>query len=175
MSRTTFPISGFTKSRYGATTEIVDGQEVHGIVHDESARVFARAGRAVGHAGLFSTVPDILNFLEALLQNDGFRKPIMDSARKGLGWQPARLNDVSPRQNDSVGLGSGGVNDPQFMGKYAGAHTFGKTGFTGTSCVVDAKRGIAFVILSNRTYPKRPPDGAAIDAFRRDIADVVLK
>ena len=170
-----FHIGSYDLPTSVAPTEIVDGQEVHGIVHDESARVFARAGRAVGHAGLFSTVPDILNFLEALLQNDGFRKPIMDSARKGLGWQPARLNDVSPRQNDSVGLGSGGVNDPQFMGKYAGAHTFGKTGFTGTSCVVDAKRGIAFVILSNRTYPKRPPDGAAIDAFRRDIADVVLE
>ena len=162
----------FFPSKYGhgvsifPPTEIDEGGEVRGIVHDESARVFAKAGKAVGHAGLFSTAHDVLNFLEALLRNDGFRKPIMEGARKGLGWQPARLDDVSR---------SGGVNDPQFMGKYAGAHTFGKTGFTGTSVVCDIERGVAFVILSNRTYPKRPPDGRAIDAFRHDIADVVLK
>ncbi len=36
-----------------APTEIVDGEEVCGIVHDESARIFARTHRTVGHAGLF--------------------------------------------------------------------------------------------------------------------------
>ena len=73
----------FFPSKYGhgvsifPPTEVVDGEEVCGIVHDESARVFAKAGKAVGHAGLFSTASDILHFLGALLRNDGFRKPIM--------------------------------------------------------------------------------------------------
>jgi len=135
-----------------APTEIVDGMEIRGIVHDESARVFARAGLAVGHAGLFSTAPDILKFLEALLQE---KYPnVLDGAQKGLGWQ---------------------VNDARFMGRHAHPRTFGKTGFTGTSCVVNAERGVALVILSNRTYPTRPSDGRAIDAFRGDIADVVLE
>src|SRR3989344_5459623 len=133
-------------------TEIVEGTEIRGIVHDESARVFARAHRVVGHAGLFSTVPDILNFLEALLH--GKYPSVVDGAQKGLGWQ---------------------LNQPWFMGIHCGPRTFGKTGFTGTSIVCDMERGIAFVILSNRTYPKRPPDAAsihsAINPFRADIAD----
>ncbi|MDP3965747.1 MAG: serine hydrolase, partial [bacterium] len=117
----------------------------------ESARVFAKAGKAVGHAGLFSTAPGILAFLEALLR--GKYPHIANGAQKGLGWE---------------------LNQP-FMGKYAGPHTFGKTGFTGTSCVCDMERGVAFVILSNCTYPARPADRSAVDAFRADIADIVFK
>ncbi len=151
MKDTFFPNVRLRKSNI-APTEIVDGEEILGIVHDESARVFARAGRAVGHAGLFSTAPDLLNFLESLLRiNDRFTKSIIDGARRGLGWQ---------------------INQPGFMGTHAGPCTLGKTGFTGTSVVVDIERGIGFVILSNRTYPKRPVDAIAINEFRADIANI---
>lgn len=132
-------------------TEIVDGTEIRGIVHDESARVFARARKAVGHAGLFSTAGDILNFLEALLRSD--LKEVADGAQRGWGWQ---------------------VDDSRFMGKYSSPYTFGKTGFTGTSIVCDIERGIAFVILSNRTYPKRPTDDFAVFKFRADITDIIF-
>ena len=152
---TFFPDVRLRKSNI-VPTEIVDGKEIRGIVHDESARVFARAGRAVGHAGLFSTVPDILNFLEALLQRK--YPDVVDGAQKGFGWQ----------------------TEGAFLGKYAGPavggagkHAFGKTGFTGASCVCDIERGVVFVILSNRTYPKRSPNGDAINAFRADIADIM--
>jgi CubicO group peptidase (beta-lactamase class C family) len=137
-------------------TEIISGEEIRGIVHDESARVFSRARRAAGHAGLFSSAPDTLNFLEALLQNK--LPAVLDGAQKGLGWQKA---------------------EPWFMGTHPGDNAFGKTGFTGTSVAVDADKGIGFVILSNRTYPTRPPDAAsltsAINRFRADIADILLR
>ncbi len=137
-------------------TEIVDGTEIRGIVHDESARIFARARRAGGHAGLFSTGPDMLNFLGALLQ--GKLPAVMSGAQKGWGWQKA---------------------EPWFMGSHFGESAFGKTGFTGTSVAVDPEQGVAFVFLSNRTYPTRPPDAAsihsAINTFRADIADIVLR
>ncbi len=137
-----------------APTEIVDGKEIRGIVHDESARVFSRARRAVGHAGLFSTAPDLLNFLAALLRDQGpSLVHVREGAEQGLGWQ---------------------VNEPRWMGKFAEKKTFGKTGFTGTCVVCDVERGVAFVVLSNRTYPRRPADGSAIDEFRRDIADIIL-
>jgi CubicO group peptidase (beta-lactamase class C family) len=125
-----------------APTEVVDGVKVRGIVHDESARMFALKRRAVGHAGLFSTAPDLLNFLEALLQ--GKFPAVVEAAEQGLGWQ--------------------------LMAKDA----FGKTGFTGTSVLVDRQKGIALVILSNRTYPKRPAGASAINSFRADIAEIVL-
>jgi CubicO group peptidase (beta-lactamase class C family) len=132
-------------------TEIDEEGEVQGLPHDESARVFARARRAVGHAGLFSTAPDLLNFFEALLS--GKYPHLVSGAQKGLGWQLAQ---------------------EYFMGRGVREHTFGKTGFTGCSVLCDTERGIALVILSNRTYPKRPPDDAAINAFRRDIADILV-
>lgn len=133
-------------------TETDETGEVRGIVHDESARVFAREGRAVGHAGVFSTAPDLLNFLEALLA--GRYSYIVEGAQKGLGWQ---------------------LSQEYFMGKRRGKRTFGKTGFTGCSIVCDMERGTAFVILSNRTYPKCPPNDDAINTFRRDIADIVFE
>ncbi|KKW19821.1 MAG: Beta-lactamase [Parcubacteria group bacterium GW2011_GWA2_51_10] len=150
MSRTYF-IEPFPKNA-AAPTEVDDESEVRGAPHDESARALAKLSVAAGHAGLFSTAPDILNFLEALLAS---RFPhIADGAEQGLGWQ---------------------VHQAYFMGSRSSPKTFGKTGFTGTSIVIDREREIAFVILSNRTYPKRPPNDDAINEFRRDIADIVFE
>ena len=59
------------------------------------------------------------------------------------------------------------------MGAHVGPKVFGKTGFTGTSIMVDVDNKRALVILSNRTYPKRPENDDAIYAFRRDIAEIV--
>ncbi len=148
MNQTTF----FPSKSDCAPTEIDDRGVVHGLPHDESAYVFAKERRAVGHAGLFSTALDILNFLEALLQ--GKYPYVTDGAQKGLGWQ---------------------LQDQMSMGKFASKRTFGKTGFTGTSVVVDIERGIGLVVLSNRTYPTRPADNRAINEFRGDIADILLR
>lgn len=73
------------------------------------------------------------------------------NAERGLGWQ---------------------INKP-WMGTHRSLQTFGKTGFTGTSCFVDIERHLALVILSNRTYPQRPANGSAIKRFRAEIADIV--
>lgn len=152
MNDTTFFPTGMSRI---PPTELVDGTEVRGIVHDESARVFSHTHRAVGHAGLFSTAPDILNFLETLLQ--GKLPAVLVGAQMGLGWQKA---------------------EPWFVGSHFEKGAFGKTGFTGTSVAVDPEHGVAFVVLSNRTYPKRPPDAAsihsAVNVFRADIADIVF-
>lgn len=148
MESTTF----FPATSDCAPTENDARGEVRGLPHDESAYVFAKAHRTVGHAGLFSTANDMLTFAEKLLHDP--QGAIVRNAENGLGWQ---------------------VKDPNFMGRFAGEKTFGKTGFTGTSIVVDVERQIALVILSNRTYPVRPIDDSAIFQFRRDIADIVLE
>lgn len=126
---------------------------VEGFTHDESAYVLGRSGRASGHAGLFSTAEDLMRFMRHMLQPRDFIWEAMTAgAEAGLGWQ----TDQSP---------------------WMGAHqegAFGKTGFTGTSIMADRRRGNALVILSNRTYPKRPPSTDAINMFRRDIADIVF-
>lgn len=133
-----------------APTEIIDGKEIRGIVHDESARVFARSRRAVGHAGLFSTAPDLLKFLEAMLA--GKLPTVVEGAQKGLGWEV----------------------DREWMGSKCSEKTFGKTGFTGTSILCDMEKKIGLVILSNRTYPHRPADNSTVNLLRKDIADIVF-
>lgn len=153
MRSTFFPVAG-TQPDIAisiAPTETLETGDVQGIVHDESARVFAEEGKVVGHAGLFSNAGDLATFLEALIA--GSFPYIVKGAHKGLGWE---------------------LNHGVFMGKKFGPRTFGKTGFTGTSILCDTDRGVGLVILSNRTYPNRPPDNSAINTFRASVADIVL-
>ncbi|MEK7156913.1 MAG: serine hydrolase domain-containing protein [Patescibacteria group bacterium] len=154
-----------------APTEIEEWRgHVQGTVHDESAYVFTvKGGRPVGHAGLFSTAPDLLNFLDMLLH---------DGELGGTKYlSPGIIAKMSTNQISELGVraGLGWQLQQPWMGHSAGEHTFGKTGFTGTSVCVDIERGIGWVILSNRTFPKRPKDDSAIYTFRTDIADIVLR
>lgn len=82
--------------------------------------------------------------------------------------------DQIPELDDITGLGWE-LGQPRFMGDYANAQTFGKTGFTGTLCVCDIQKGIAYVVLSNCVFPKRPFDSAAINTFRKNIGNIFLK
>ncbi len=140
-------------------TEIDDRGLVCNVVHDESAYVFRRAGKTVGHAGLFSSVPDLMTFLEA------FHAGRMDAAR-------AERNQI-PHLGLFTGLGWE-LNQGHFMGVHRSSKSFGKTGFTGCSVVCDTKREISVVILSNRTFPRRPADSSAIAAFRNTVCDIVF-
>lgn len=142
---------------------------VHGIVHDESAYICKKGGKIVGHAGLFSTAPDILNFLEMLL-NGGECKGRKYFSKNSI--EQMQTNQI-PELNDFTGLGWE-LNQPRYMGKHCTTTTFGKTGFTGTLCVCDREKGIAYVILSNRIFPQRPKDSSAINAFRASIGEILL-
>lgn len=122
------------------------------IPHDESARVFARIGKAVGHAGLFASAPDLLSFLEDTLKrcdDRHYMNHIPELGKTALGWEL----------------------DQPWMGSLRSSRTFGKTGYTGTSILIDPDRSLAVVILSNRTYPRRPHDTSEIMRFRRRVHD----
>lgn len=147
MRETTF----FPSANRCAPTEIVDGATIQGVPHDESARVFAIAGRSAGHAGLFSTPEDLLTCAAYFIEHP--ERAEVRAGQHGLGWQ---------------------VADASRTGSYTSARSFCKTGFTGTLIVIDVERAAALVILSNRTYPTRPKDESAIDAFRdfrRSVTD----
>lgn len=170
MTRSTFYPEKFPIEEI-VPTEIDDWRGlVHGIVHDESAYICKKEGKIVGHAGLFSTASDILNFLEVLLHKGTFqgKKYFSEKIVEQIGTnQIAELNDFT-------GLGWE-LNQPRYMGNYCTPHTFGKTGFTGTLAICDVEKGVAYVILSNRIFPKRPTDSAAINAFRKVIGEIILK
>ena len=104
-----------------------------------------------------------------LLRKDGVNGQRFFSAEAVQNMQTNQIASIGA----SAALGWE-LDRPHFMGKLRTRETFGKTGFTGTSCVVDRAKGVACVILSNQTYPKRPVDRSSIDVFRCAIADAVF-
>lgn len=171
MTQTSFdPLRKLEKEEI-VPTEIQEwrGGLVQGEVHDESAYVL-RQKMAVGSAGVFSTVPDLLNFLEMFLNDGSFRDKKYFSPEIVKQIQTNQLADIG----QYAGLGWE-LNQPRYMGKHCSAKTFGKTGFTGCVCVCDIERGVGFVILSNYTYPTRKPDATPINKFRSAIADIVFE
>lgn len=160
------------------------GREIQGEIHDESAWVLRRLF-PVGSAGMFSCVPDLLKFVQMVL-NDGVAP--VDSAQMSSGSRriaPAgllQLVSTNAFTNPAYGncpAGSAGdctalgweLNAAKFMGSHVSPRTFGKTGFTGASIVADPDKGSAVVLLSNFTYPHREPNADRIHAFRAKLAD----
>ena len=145
------------------------GGIIQAEVHDESAYVLNQK-MTVGSAGVFSTAPDLLNFLEMLLNNGSF------GGKKY--FSPEIMKQIQINQlayiNQYAGLGWE-LNQPRYMGKNCSEKTFGKTGFTGCVCVCDIEREVGFVILSNCTYPARKSDATLINKFRSDMADIVFE
>jgi CubicO group peptidase (beta-lactamase class C family) len=141
---------------------------VRGEVHDESAFVLRKI-MVAGSAGLFSTVPDLLIFCEMLL-NGGVWKGTRYFSE---GMISCMHNDQTAGLGVRTGLGWE-LNQQRYMGRYCGAQTIGKTGFTGGVCVLDIPAKAALVLLSNYTFPVRKADTRLIDAVRGDIADIVF-
>jgi CubicO group peptidase (beta-lactamase class C family) len=64
------------------------------------------------------------------------------------------------------------LNQPHYMGRLAGPHTCGHTGFTGTSVVIDIDRQTFLILLTNRVHPSR--DWGGINPARSMMADAVV-
>ena len=169
MKRTSFFSEQFPKQDIVPTEiDAWRGRLIQGEIHDESAFVL-RQKMVAGSAGLFSTVPDIMRFLQMLLNNGR--------------WQGRRyFSDNSMRQmqtNQRPGLGLyAGLGwelfQERYMGSFCSSRTIGKTGFTGCVCMCDIPGQTAMVLLSNYTFPARKPDMQEIDSVRRDIADIIF-
>lgn len=132
------------------------GPSLRGRVHDPNA---AAMNGVAGHAGLFSTAPDLALFcrrmlrggptIELFTRRDG-RVP--DSTR-ALGW------DTPSKENSSAG-------------QYFSESSFGHTGFTGTSMWIDPKRRLYAILLTNRIYSN--PGNLEIRAIRPKLHDAVI-
>jgi CubicO group peptidase (beta-lactamase class C family) len=133
------------------------GRELKGETHDESAWKLEQEFGAVGSAGIFSTVPDILKFLHRVLGDDFLIGKLTRNA-----FAPG---------NDCTALGFE-LNNEKFMGKTReGSAVFGKTGFTGTSFICCPQSKSCLVLLSNCTYPRRKPNANRINEFRARLAE----
>ena len=127
---------------------------VRGTVHDETS--YALGGIA-GHAGLFSTVKDVSNFLQMILNDGMFEgKKILSKATIDVLYTPQveEKNGVS-MVTEKRSLGWINRGPASSAGELTSAETILHTGFTGTNIWVDRKNEVAFVLLSNRVHPTR--------------------
>jgi len=151
-----------------APTEI-DNQLRHrliqGEVHDENA--FAIGGVS-GHAGLFSTAPDLAVFCHMELNGGVYgHAQIVKRATIAQFTVPQELSKGTRT------LGWVVPTEGSFMGHFYGPHAFGHTGFTGTSIYIDPDRQLFVVLLTNRVNPTR--ENMKISKVRPALHDAVVQ
>jgi beta-N-acetylhexosaminidase len=138
---------------------------VQGEVHDENA--FAIGGVS-GHAGVFSTAPDLAAFCQMLLNGGVYaHQRILRRTTVSQFTTPQQLS------NGARTLGWAVPTEGGLSGHYFSAHSFGHTGFTGTSIWIDPDRQLFVVLLTNRVHPTR--ENQKIQQVRRDFHDAVMQ
>ena len=157
-----------TKQTRIAPTTVTDGKALRGVVHDPRAR---KTSGIAGHAGLFTTAPDLARYARMLLQAgelDGIKlfkaetvqlmtsvqTPPTLPARRGLGWD-IDTGYSSPRGH-KFPLGS-----------------FGHTGFTGPSLWIDPYSETFVVFLCNRVHPTE--HGPSVVPLRRTLGTLAAE
>src|SRR5437899_8701134 len=133
-----------------APTEI-DNQCSHrliqGEVHDENA---AAIGGVCGHAGVFSTAPDLASFCQMLLNGGVYaHQRILRRATVAEFTVPQELSGGTRTLGWAVPTEGGS------SGHLMGPHTFGHTGFTGTSIWIDPDSQLFVLFLTNRFHATR--------------------
>ena len=130
------------------TTRQDDGSVLRGQVHDPLARIMN--GGISGNAGVFSTVDDIA-LLCATLQNGGKWK-----GTRILSEQTVHTMRTVPDWAKEFGRTYGwDVSSPYAScnGELLSSETYGHTGYTGTSIVIDPVNDISIILLVNAVHP----------------------
>lgn len=138
---------------------------VQGEVHDENAFTM---GGVSGHAGVFSTAPDLAAFCQMLL-NGGIYAHNRILKRATV----AEFTAPQPLSNGTRTLGWVVPTEGSSSGHYFSAHSFGHTGFTGTSIWIDPDRQLFVLLLTNRVNPTR--DNQKIAQVRPALHDAVMQ
>lgn len=130
------------------TTRQDDGSVLRGQVHDPLARIMN--GGISGNAGVFSTVDDIA-LLCATLQNGGRWK-----GTRILSEHTVLTMRTVPEWAKEFGRTYGwDVSSPYAScnGELLSSETYGHTGYTGTSIVIDPVNDISIILLVNAVHP----------------------
>lgn len=133
-----------------APTEIQpDGSVLLGQVHDPLARVLN--GGISGNAGVFSSADD-LAVLCAALQNGGTLR-----GRRILSPLTVKAMRTVPRATATLGRTLGWDNFTAYAsnnGDLFSSETYGHTGYTGTSIVIDPVTDTSVILLINAVHPR---------------------
>ncbi len=127
-------------------TEIKEEDLIHGYVHDENTHSL---GGVAGHAGLFSTAPDLSRFCRMML-NEGELESVRIFNPETIKLFTTRIDP-----NNSRCLGWDSPEGESSGGIYISTHSFGHTGYTGTSLWIDVENNVYVILLTNAVHPDR--------------------
>ena len=148
MTHTDYQPSGETLERVAPTEKQKDGSVLRGVVHDPLARIMN--GGISGNAGVFSDAEDLAILAAALLNNGEY------NGHRILSPQGVKAMRTVPSRLKSFGRTPGWDNSSDYasnQGDLLGPNTYGHTGYTGTSIVIDPDKDLAIILLTNRVHP----------------------
>ena len=137
-----------------------EGKILRGEPDDEIAY---HLGGISGNAGLFSTAEDLYKFCRIFLRDSEL---IHDDVKKFF----IKRRNFNGRFR---ALGWAVKEDGGFMGELASDDAFGHTGFTGTFLVIDPRKDLCIIFLSNRTHVERRKTLNDMFVFRRRLHNLV--
>lgn len=145
-------------------------QNVQGYVHDMGAAMLGGIG---GHAGLFADANDLAVMMQMML-NGGYY-----GGRAFLNESTVRNFTSQQKQGSRRGLGFDKPEpNPNFKpstSTKAPLTTFGHTGFTGTCTWADPQNKLLYVMLSNRTYPRKSNYKFINNNIRNRVQDAIYE
>ena len=135
------------------------------LVHDHNA---ALLGGYAGHAGLFSTTGDLIEFVKMILQegrHNGKRYVKASTVKK--------FTKRRPGASRALGWDLRSLNGRSSSGGFFSANSYGHLGYTGTSIWIDPEKDLAVITLTNRVHPTS--ENIKIRKFRPLLHDTVIK
>ena len=147
------------------TQKQADNQVLLGSVHDPMARILMQG--ISGNAGLFSDAKDLAVFASMLLNNGTHNN------RRVLSPLSVKTMTTVPSVFSTFGRTPGWDMDSSYasnQGDLFGPNTYGHTGYTGTSMVIDPDHKIAVILLTNRVHPD---DKGSVTRVRALVANAV--
>ena len=141
-----------------APTGLWHGHAIAGIVNDPNA---AKLGGVSGHAGLFATATALARYAQFML-NEG----ATPGDREGQ-----IIKKETVRQFTQIA-----VPATSSAGALFGPHSYGHTGWTGTSLWIDPDRDVFVLLLTNRAFdPRTRRSFTKLKQVRGRVADAAAR
>ncbi len=168
LAHTSFGVEQPERGLAAPTTS--EGRTRQGLVNDPNA---AFLGGVAGHAGIFSTAPDLARVARAWLGQ---------GTLEGVTWLSAGTVQRFLQRSAASGTRLLGWDtpdlagpEPSSFGRHPDPGTYGHTGWTGTQMWIDPARDVYVIFLTNRAYEPRVKETfQALRRIRADLADAVV-
>ena len=143
-----------------------DGNCLVGEVHDPLARVMNHGNS--GNAGVFSNAEDLAILATALMNDGNF------NGKQVLGKLTVETMTRVPQETKELGRSLGWDNYSPYASNngnlFHPTRTFGHTGYTGTSIIIDPVSKTAVILLAHRVHPA---DKGSVVRLRALVANTV--